>query len=441
VDVRRDAQVTGLGFGARLHGLREAAGLSLAQLAERVHFSKGHLSRVESGQKPPSAELARLCDAALGADGTLVRLYLAGTATTTQASTDAEPDHRQTWLLGISPNGAGFFLPSGHSGHPDLTNGIAFGIGRSVAATDDLINAFVARFTAIRQLGQIADPATVLPMVIAETQVLRGLAGGAATDDRAGLWKLASRYAEYAGWMTQEAGDDAMAARWTQWAVRMADLAGDADLRWYALVRRADIALHNDDARSTIEFARQAQSDRAASVRVRGLAAQREAQGHALAGDEAECFRALERSTRLLAEAANAAPDGPPLGTVHTAELDQIILGWCLYELGRPARAAEILDECVARFATQPGRARVKFAVRAALAYTVADELDRAVELTMSLLDNVRAVDSATIRHDLRGLTRALRRRRGYRGVQELQPLLTAALHAPVTLPEDIPTG
>jgi DNA-binding XRE family transcriptional regulator len=427
-------------FGARLRGLREAAGLSLGQLAERVHFSKGHLSRVESGQKPPSVELARLCDAVLGAEGQLVRLVLTGTPGTPQVCPESAPDPGQTWLLGISPDGAGFFLPNGHSDRagPDLTHGMAFGVSRSVTATEDLVAAFVVRFAAIRQLGQIADPATVLPMVIAETQVLRGLAGSVAGDDRTDLWKLASRYAEYAGWMTQEAGDDTMAARWTQWAVRMAEIAGDADLRWYALVRRADIALHNDDARSTIELARQAQSASVVSARVRGLAAQREAQGHALAGDEVECFRALERSARLLDQAANEATVGPPLGTVHTAELNQIILGWCLYELGQPGRAAEILDDCVTRFATQSRRARVKFAVRAALAYTVADELERAVELTTSLLDNVRAVDSATIRHDLRGLTKALRRRRGYRGVQDLQPLLTAALHAPINLPEDI---
>jgi hypothetical protein len=275
-------------------------------------------------------------------------------------------------------------------------------------------------------------------VVIAETQVLRGLAGNTASGDRSGLWKLASRYAEYAGWMTQEAGDNTMTARWTHWAVRMAELAGDADLRWYALVRRADIALHDDDAQSTIELARQAQSDPVISARVRGLAAQREAQGHALAGDEADCFRALERSALLLGQAADEAPDDPPLGTMHTAELDQIILGWCLYELGQPGRAAEILDDCLVKFSTRSRRARVKFAVRAALAYTVADELDRAVELTLSLLDNVRAVDSATIRHDLRGLNKALRRRRNHRGVQDLQPLLTAALHAPVSLPEDV---
>lgn len=427
-------------FGGQLRALREAAGLSLGQLAERVHFSKGHLSRVESGQKPPSAELARLCDATLGADGALIRALPDRAAETTAAKAEPEPDDGQTWLLGISPDGAGFFLPTGRSDRPgpDLTHGMAFGAGRSLTATDDVVSAFVARFAAVRQLGQITGPATVLPMVITETQVLRGLAGNAGSDERAGLWKLAARYAEYAGWMTQEAGDDTMAARWTQWAVRMADVAGDADLRWYAMIRRADIALHNDDARSTIDLARRAQSEPEASARVRGLAAQREAQGHALAGDEIECFRALDRSARLLDEAAHEAPTGPALGTTHIAELDRIILGWCLYELGQPDRAAEILDQCVPRFAAQSHRARGKFAVRAALAYAVAGELDRAVELTADLLDYVRAVDSATIRHDLRGLNKALRRRRNHRGVQELQPLLTAALHAPTALPGDI---
>src|SRR5205807_5399690 len=102
-------------------------------------------------------------------------------ATAASAKTEAEPDQPQTWLLGIATDGAGYFLP-GQSDRPglDLTHGMAFGVGRSVAATDDLVNAFVGRFAAVRQLGQIADPATVLPMVIAETQVLRGLAGSAA---------------------------------------------------------------------------------------------------------------------------------------------------------------------------------------------------------------------------------------------------------------------
>lgn len=69
---RKGATVHGVvddaGFGPRLRVRRVAAGLSLAQLAERIHYSKGHLSRIERGLSLPGADLARLCADVLGPD-------------------------------------------------------------------------------------------------------------------------------------------------------------------------------------------------------------------------------------------------------------------------------------------------------------------------------------------------------------------------------------
>lgn len=45
---------------------RQAAGLSLRQLAARVGYDHSYLSQVERGQRPGSADLARLCDRELG---------------------------------------------------------------------------------------------------------------------------------------------------------------------------------------------------------------------------------------------------------------------------------------------------------------------------------------------------------------------------------------
>jgi transcriptional regulator with XRE-family HTH domain len=58
-----------ISFGAELRRLRIAAGMSLGQLATAVHYTKGYLSKVENSDKPPNPALARLCDAAVGADG------------------------------------------------------------------------------------------------------------------------------------------------------------------------------------------------------------------------------------------------------------------------------------------------------------------------------------------------------------------------------------
>ncbi len=59
-------------FGEKLRRARVDRGLSLTELAQRAHYNKGYLSRLESGQKPPSEEAARACDNALDARGELI---------------------------------------------------------------------------------------------------------------------------------------------------------------------------------------------------------------------------------------------------------------------------------------------------------------------------------------------------------------------------------
>ncbi|MFJ4536690.1 helix-turn-helix domain-containing protein [Streptomyces tibetensis] len=61
-------------FGTELRRRRGLAGLSLTQLAALIHYSRGHISRVENGEKRPSEEFARLCDQALRAGGELLAL-------------------------------------------------------------------------------------------------------------------------------------------------------------------------------------------------------------------------------------------------------------------------------------------------------------------------------------------------------------------------------
>ncbi|CAM5660496.1 hypothetical protein SAVIM338S_06762 [Streptomyces avidinii] len=61
-------------FPAQLRRLRVRRGLSLSDLARRTHYSKGYLSKIETGSKPVTADVARSCDRALDAEGELLRL-------------------------------------------------------------------------------------------------------------------------------------------------------------------------------------------------------------------------------------------------------------------------------------------------------------------------------------------------------------------------------
>ncbi|MFB6614811.1 NACHT and WD repeat domain-containing protein [Streptomyces sp. NPDC056367] len=61
-------------FPVRLRRLRLQRGLSLADLARQTHYSKGYLSKIETGAKRATPDVARRCDEVLRAEGELLRM-------------------------------------------------------------------------------------------------------------------------------------------------------------------------------------------------------------------------------------------------------------------------------------------------------------------------------------------------------------------------------
>ncbi|HEY3754005.1 MAG TPA: helix-turn-helix transcriptional regulator [Pseudonocardiaceae bacterium] len=418
-------------FGSELRRRRQQAEMSLAQLAREIHYSKGYLSKIESGDKAANPTLVRLCDAALGAHGALVALAArtpaGGAAADDTADLDTGP-----WQLRLSPDGTGQFAHTGSVAADSMAFAPGFGADRLPADPNVLLTLFRARFDQTRSLGQVLSPALVLPGLISETHMLTGIARHTPPgDDGAALWRLAAQFAEFAGWMAQELGDDKEAMWWTARAVRMAAIGGDDSLRPYALFRRSDITLFGDDPLRTLDLAQRAQADPAATVRVRGLAAEREAHGYALLGDPDACFRALDRSATLLDEAKQAITGAPVLGATRTPDPTVLARGWCLFDLGRPAAAATLLETGISGFAPGASRARARYGMRTALAHMTADEVDRACEIVTWLAPDLRQIDSATIRHDMRMLNREFRRRSAQPQVRDLQPLFAELLRGP----------
>lgn len=405
--------------------------MSLGGLAELVHYSKGYLSKIETGSKNPPSDLARRCDTALGTEGALTALV---PARSSAAPLSEAADDGEVWLMNLTSDGS-WFKPMNR--RDVLVTGAAsvvgFGLssrGLSAAADESTsLTAFGALFDQLRLLGQTASPGVVLPALVAQTHTLRELATHANPRSRQRLLALGARYAEYAGWMAQESGDDQAALWWTDRAVEMAKAGGDEDLASYSLVRRALVTFYREDATQTIDLARRAQGG-SVPPRIRGLAAQREAQGHAIAGSYDACFRSLDRARVLLSHAAES--DGPVLGTTNLSDPAAMIHGWCLYDLGKPREAAEALDLQIALLSPKALRSQARYGVRRALAYASANEVDHACELTIPLLDVVDLVGSATVNSDLRKLARALSRFHTHSRVRELYPRLSASLHSPM---------
>jgi tetratricopeptide (TPR) repeat protein len=279
---------------------------------------------------------------------------------------------------------------------------------------DSLLGAHRGLFAQYRRIGQLSPPGALLPALSEQTHALHALSERTGPHTGRALLALAARFAEFAGWMAQEAGDDAAALRWTGHAVDLAHISGDDVLPSYALVRRALIAYYRGDSAETIALVEDALSDRL-PPRVRGLAWQRKAQGHALGGEYDACMRALDRARSLFARARAEEDDtdaAPVLGTAHLADPVSMITGWCLLDLGRPGQAADTLDRECAHIGSTALRTRARYGIRRALAHAMAGDLDHACALTGELLATGAPPGSATIAKDLRRLARVLGRYR-----------------------------
>jgi hypothetical protein len=474
-------------FREELRSRRRGADLSLSALARGTFYSAGYLSKIENGQKPATRDLAMRCDAVLNAGGALVRLVppdadrrgpgrppkgsggrppvaapdpfltaldpaAALTAGIPGSIAPAGPELAGLELAGFGsagPGAVGAFgglLAGGYTAWSDPGNMPA--AAAAAAADESCLPLLGAAFEQARLFGHQFSPRPVLAWVRALTGWVRVLADNAPDPALAvRLALLAARSAEYAGWMAQELGDDDAAAAWTRLAVSWAVGAGDVELSWFALIRAADIALYRQDAAKIIEVTRRAQA--AAPAKVGSVAAQREAQGHALLGDYDACRRALDRAAELAAAPdpepgagpAGAGQRGGPwggswpgaaaIGSTSIADSLAITTGWSMFDLGRCGEAAEILDREVPRISPIALRARARFGLRGALAHAAAGNLERACELLNLLIGDIARADSATIRVDLRRVVQELSRWRNHPAAADLLPRLSAVLRGP----------
>ncbi|SCL49074.1 DNA-binding transcriptional regulator, XRE-family HTH domain [Micromonospora citrea] len=421
-------------FGNELRRLRLESGYSLSDLAREINYTKGHLSKIESGHKRPSLEMARLCDAFFAADGTLLRLVSARRAP--EAGDTAGADRRDEGLtIHTRPDGSGeFHAVSRRALLASGTVAMMSWTARPVAAAppaavlQDGFDAYRRQLTNLRALGQTSPPAEVFPQAAAVVSALRGRAVRASGTERAQALFLAARFAEYAGWMAQENGDDTTSTWWTALAVELAEAGDDPEMAGYALVRAAEIALYRQDAIGVLD-AGQAALARPAGARVRAFALQRIAQGHALAGDEVRCLRALDQAEELVDPIGVEAVAGPPLGTSTVHNPIPFVRGWCLHDLGRPAKAAEVLVPEFDRIPASAFRARARYGARLALALASQRQLDHACAVAEQTIAAAQLVDSATVRVDLRLLRRTLGRWRDAPEVRRTNQGLTAVLH------------
>jgi transcriptional regulator with XRE-family HTH domain len=396
--------------GDLLRTLREEKGLSLTKLAGEALYSKGYLSKIENNLRPLPEDMARRLDLILETDGQLFRAVAPPEVARAELpETDDEPwgfsfDGTGSVQLGTGPFATERILPNSW-------------------VVEDLVDQFDVQFQTLRATGHRASPAFVIPhLLLAFNQVQAVRRESAAPE----LARIAYRIAEYTGWMCQEAGKGEMARTWTSMAVALATKVGDVALRGYALVRDAEMSLYEGNPYGIITSAQRADLDPGAPAAVRSLAAQREAEGHAILGDLTSCLTALEKAQRWQEEAARE--NGQHYGTTSLADPIATSRGWSMLHFD-PDESAELLAAAVAGIPATSVRSRVRFGVRLARATFLREDVDGACALLFSLLEDLRRTDSATVRFDLTGLGDTFTRHRHHPVVKDLRPEIAALLN------------
>jgi tetratricopeptide (TPR) repeat protein len=244
----------------------------------------------------------------------------------------------------------------------------------------------------------------VLPAIERYLALVDGLLRSAAGSARPGLLGIGARYAEFASWMNQDRGDLASASFWADVALEWCIEASDTVMVSYVLMRKSSQAEILRDAGRTIGLARAAQQPADLPVRVRAVAAQQEAHGHALAGDELACHRKLDEAGEL--SGLDQPSDLPGRYCIPTyVEMQRAS---CCIELGRPDMAVPLFERELDHLPPVHRRDRGVYLARLARAHAATGDPDAAVARARQALDLAVTTGSARITTELRQLEHRL---------------------------------
>lgn len=285
------------------------------------------------------------------------------------------------------------------------------------AGTLAQFEAILAGYTA---LDHLAGHRPLLVAVTDQAGFLEARARWATGRHRGGLLTLVGRYAEFAGWLHQEAGDHDAAMAWTDRALDAAHELDDPRALAYVLHRKSNIAtsagrpgpglgLADAALRRPVELPG---SLRAVALRQRAIAL-------ALLGDRSGCDRALGEA--LTAASAPGGDDGGDPAGYCTPAYVQSEAGGCWIVLREPGRAIPLLESALTAWAAGQDRDRGLCLSRLALARGAGGDLDGAAEAGVEASAVVRAAPSARSIEQLRQVRALLAGSRTVKAAQEFE--------------------
>jgi tetratricopeptide (TPR) repeat protein len=260
------------------------------------------------------------------------------------------------------------------------------------------------QYTADNLLG----PRALLPVITAHAETIEHLTQDANGGTLDNLLRIGAGYAEFAGWLCQDSGDPDTATQWYRRALEWAEAGQDDRMAAFVLTRRAVQAIGTRNGAHAARLAHAAQRDgRPESARVRAIAAQTEALGHAVSKSGTDADRALGLAELLLEDGgATPAADGDPSdGRYCDMQLYlNVTRAKCHLELGRADAAVAAFTTVLDTLPPDYHRDRGQYLSRLAQAYVLAGHPDEACGHAEESLAIAVATGSSRTINDLRSL-------------------------------------
>ncbi|GAB2712987.1 helix-turn-helix domain-containing protein [Nocardia thraciensis] len=200
----------------------------------------------------------------------------------------------------------------------------------------------------------LKGPHALLPIVTGQVEFVDDLEHGSRGRTRLRLRAVHARYAEFLGWLHQDAGNLPAAIEWTTRAESIARDADDGRLLSYIQMRLSNLAADTRNPQTTIDFAQTAlHTATTLTPRLQAMALRQLAHGQAQLGQADNCARTLD-----LAWTNATHPDGAGdnLADYCTPEYIAMEAAHCMVALGRPEQAITTLEPRLPRW--RPGNRR-----------------------------------------------------------------------------------
>lgn len=340
----------------RCHPVHGRRPLSQVDMARWLGITQGQFSRIEAGRNRVR-DLDKLVHYARSLHIPANLLWF--------DAVDAEPEPPKITSVVRLPGG-GVVAAATARTEPALAESLLITLQQYVSA-DNLIG-----------------PHSLLPIAAQHMTFIERLLAGSRGRGRANLLRVAARFAEFTGWLHQDAGDLRAAMRWSNDALDLAQEAGDTHLVSYVRMRKSNIA---SDARRpdlAIAFAQAAlQNSGSLTPQLKAVALRQEAHGYALGGKYNACARALDRAFQQADASGEGDADIARYCTPSYLEMEAAL---CWVEFGRSDKALATIQRGLADWLPEFRRDLGLCLARLAVAYAGTGQPDDALAVAQHSL-------------------------------------------------------